>query len=184
MWSEAATGSWSPQALQRAGAVRLAGFDIDGTLTDGRLWIGASGEQFKAFHVHDGLGLKLLREAGIVVLLVTARRSAIVGARAAELGISEVIQGCRQKRDALAERCSAHGLELAQAAFMGDDLPDLPALLAAGLAAAPANATPAVAARVHWRSRLCGGEGAVREFCEGLLAAQQRLDGALARYLA
>lgn len=175
--------NWDEAAIARAQNVRLVGFDVDGTLTDGRLWIGASGEQFKTFHVQDGLGLRLLREQGIHVVWITARRSAIVSARAAELGITDVIQGCRAKRDALVERCSAHGLTVDQAAFMGDDLPDLPALLACGLAAAPANAHPEVAQRVHWQARANGGEGAVRELCDGIMLAQGRFHAALQAFV-
>lgn len=175
--------NWTDEVTERARKVRLVGLDIDGTLTDGRLWIGASGEQFKAFHVQDGLGLRLLRDQGLHVVWITARRSAIVAARAAELGITEVIQGCRAKRDALVERCGAHGLTLDQAAFMGDDLPDLPALLACGLATAPANAHAEVARRVHWQAQSAGGEGAVRELCDGILHAQGRFEAALRAFL-
>lgn len=174
---------WSDDALARARHIGLVGFDVDGTLTDGRLWIAAGGEQFKAFHVHDGLGLKQLRKHGIHVVWITARRSAIVAARAAELGIEDVIQGCRNKRDALAERCTALRLDLQQAAFMGDDLPDLPAMLACRLAAAPRNAHSEVAARAQWQSDKLGGEGAVRQLCDGILVAQGKYDQALGDYL-
>ncbi|MCB1554872.1 MAG: phenylphosphate carboxylase subunit delta [Xanthomonadales bacterium] len=174
---------WSDDALARARDIGLLGLDVDGTLTDGRLWIAAGGEQFKAFHVQDGLGLKLLRQQGIHVVWITARRSAIVAARAAELGIEDVIQGCRDKREALAERCAARRLDLQRAAFMGDDLPDLPAMTSCRLAAAPCNAHTEVAARAHWQSDRAGGEGAVRQLCDGLLVAQGKFDQAMGAYL-
>lgn len=157
---------------RRAAAVRLAAFDVDGTLTDGRLWYSADGHDMKVFHAHDGLGLKLLRTHGIEVALVSARLSHAVSVRAEELGIVHVYQGQGDKRNCLAELLDALGLEPAQAAFVGDDLPDLPPMRLAGLAVAVANAHPAVAAQVHWQTRLRGGEGAVREVCDVLLAAQ------------
>lgn len=163
--------AWSPDLVARAAKVRLACFDVDGTLTDGRLYIAADGTETKAFHVHDGLGLSLLRRAGITVVLVTARSSPAAEIRARDLGI-EVHTGVKDKRacvDALRERL---GLAADEVSFMGDDLTDLAVLSAAGLAAAPADAHPAILGQVHWQSALRGGEGAAREFCDLLLAAR------------
>lgn len=168
--------------LQRAQPIRLLGLDIDGTLTDGRLFIGAAGEQFKAFHVHDGLGLKLLGEHAIEVAWITARHSAIAGARAAELGITTLLQSCRDKRAALEALAAERGLQPAQVAFMGDDLPDLPALRWAGLAVGPANAHPWLWPDLHWRTTLAGGHGAARQLCDLLLLAQGRQVAVLGRY--
>lgn len=173
----------SADLCQRAAGIRLAAFDVDGTLTDGKLHYGHQGREWKAFHVHDGLGLKLLLDHGIAVALVTARTSAAVAERAAELGIALLHQGVADKRECLLNLCRQCGVPVERAAFMGDDAPDLPALSIAGLSAAPADAQAWVAERVHWRSRHAGGHGAVREFCDLLLAAGGHADAALARFL-
>lgn len=168
---------------ERASRVRLACFDVDGTLTDGSIVIGAGGELAKTFNVQDGLGLKLLGRIGIEVALVTARSSAIVEARARELGLTRVHQGVEDKRACLRMLCDQAGIAPEQASFMGDDLGDLPALTLAGLSAAPANAHPWVRERVHWRTRHGGGQGAVRELCDVLLAASGQAEAVLSRYL-
>jgi 3-deoxy-D-manno-octulosonate 8-phosphate phosphatase (KDO 8-P phosphatase) len=173
----------SPTLHHCAARIRLVVLDVDGTLTDGRIYIGSRGEELKAFQVQDGLGIKLLRQAGIEVALITARKSALVSIRARELGLTHVVQACRDKRAALNLLCVKLDIPLAEVAYMGDDLPDLPALSMVGLATAPANAHPWVAERVHWQSRAAGGEGAVRELCDLLLVAQQQKDAVLARYL-
>lgn len=169
-------------AIRRAAAVRLVALDVDGTLTDGRLFIGPSGEAMKAFSVRDGFGLTLLREAGVKLALVTARRSTIVEVRAAELKFDEVRQGARDKAATLDELCRHFGLQARQAAFVGDDWPDLRAMALAGLAASVADAPAAVRERAHWVSNAPAGRGAVREFAEFVLRSQDLLDAALARY--
>jgi 3-deoxy-D-manno-octulosonate 8-phosphate phosphatase (KDO 8-P phosphatase) len=169
----------SDDLRQRMAAIRLVAFDVDGTLTDGSLARDDLGQETKAFHVHDGLGLKLLMDRRIVVALVTARTSPVVAARAAELGIEELHQGVTDKAGCLREMAERHALSLAQCAFMGDDLPDLPALRAAGLSCAPGNAHPWIAERVQWQTRASGGQGAAREFCDLLLAAGGHLDDLL-----
>ncbi len=168
---------------QRASRIRLAAFDVDGVLTDGSLWFGLDGQEVKGFHVHDGLGLKLLEEAGIAVAFISARNSSVAAARARELGIVRVHQGERDKRARLSRLCEELGIGPEQASYMGDDLPDLAPLAIAGLAIAPANAHPWVAARVHWQTRLAGGAGAVREACDVILDAQGQADAVLARHL-
>ena len=172
----------SPEVLARAARIRLACFDVDGTLTDGRLYIAADGTETKAFHVHDGLGLSLLRRAGITVAFVTARTSPAAEIRARDLGV-EAHTGIRDKLACVEGLRARLGLAAAEVAFMGDDLTDLAVLAAAGLAAAPADAQPAVLAHVHWQSVHRGGEGAAREFCELVLAARggPGLDAAGAR---
>jgi 3-deoxy-D-manno-octulosonate 8-phosphate phosphatase (KDO 8-P phosphatase) len=158
----------------RARRVRLACFDVDGTLTDGRLTFDSTGGELKSFHVHDGQGLVLLRRAGIQVALVTARASTIVERRAAELGI----QACTAVADKLAcvaGIARAQGIDLADVAFMGDDLPDLHVMLQVGLAACPRDAQPRIRSHAHWESRYAGGQGAAREFCDLLLEAQGRM---------
>lgn len=173
---------FSAALLERAARVKLLGLDVDGTLTDGRIWIGSEGETQKAFHVHDGQGLKLLADVGITTVWITARRSAIVERRAAELGITRVEQGCRSKAEALRRHCIELGIDVEQAAFMGDDLPDRPALRIAGLAVAPANAHPWVSALAHWQTQARGGDGAVRELCDLILIAQGQRDALLRKY--
>jgi len=157
--------------LARAARVRLACFDVDGTLTDGRLTVGADGVESKSFHVHDGQGLVLLRQAGIEVMFITARRSAAAERRAGELGAG-VRTGVADKLACMRELAAERGIGLDAIAFMGDDLPDLTAMRAAGLALAPANAHPWTAAAAHWRTRAKAGKGAAREVCDLLLGAR------------
>ncbi|GAB3286553.1 KdsC family phosphatase [Parahaliea aestuarii] len=156
----------------RANAIRLLALDVDGVLTDGRIYYGNSGEELKAFSIKDGLGIKLLQKAGIEVAIITGRNSHIVARRAAELGIGEVVQGREDKREALVELCRAKSLQLSECAYMGDDLPDLGAIIAAGLGLTVADACARVAAAADWCSRFNGGCGAVREACEFLLEAR------------
>ena len=157
--------------LARAARVRLACFDVDGTLTDGRLTVDADGVESKSFHVHDGQGLVLLRQAGVEVMLITARRSAAAERRAGELGAG-VRTGIADKLACVRGLAAERGIGLDAVAFMGDDLPDLAAMRASGLALAPANAHPWTAAAAHWRTRAKAGKGAAREVCDLLLGAR------------
>lgn len=175
--SKSPSAKISAELRERARRIRLAVFDVDGTLTDGRLWYTGDGRELKAFHVHDGLGLKRLQAAGIEVAIISARMSHAVSVRAQELGIVHVYQGNRDKRVVLTELLDALHLGAEQTAFVGDDLPDLPAMDMVGLAIAVANAQAAVIAHVHWQTRARGGEGAVREVCDMLLAAQENQPG-------
>lgn len=165
----------TPAVRERAAAVRLMVFDVDGVLTDGSLYYGENGELFKRFHALDGHGLRLLLEGGLKVALITGRSGPIVDRRAAELGIAEVMQGVRDKGAALAELAQRSGVELNQAGYMGDDIIDLPAMQRAGFAATVANAPGYIAQAAHWVAAQPGGSGAVRECCDLLLAAQGRL---------
>lgn len=165
-----------------AGAVRLLALDVDGVLTDGAIVYGNGGEEFKAFNIRDGLGIKLVQRAGIEVALITGRRSALVERRAAELGIGTVVQGREDKRRALGELCASRGIEFAHCAYMGDDLPDLGAVRAAGIGLTVADACGELLAAADWRSTLPGGRGAVREACEALLGARGQLPALLADY--
>ena len=149
--------------------IRLLALDVDGVLTDGRLWYSETAGEIKAFHVHDGAGLKRLMASGMEVVLISARRSPVVSRRAAELGIEGVHQGVADKRRCLVEAAAERGLEPTQCAFMGDDEADLGAFAVAGLCIAPANAVAAVRSRADWCTGARGGEGAVREVCERLL---------------
>ena len=162
--------------LARAARIRLAVFDVDGTLTDGRLYYGEDGRETKVFFVQDGLGLKRLQAHGVQVAIISARISHPVAMRAEELGIAHVYQGQGDKRACLRDLLDALNLTADQAAFIGDDLTDLAPMGIAGLAIAPANAHPWVAERAHWQTTRAGGEGAAREVCDLLLLAQGKAD--------
>ncbi len=163
-------------ALPAAGMIRLAIFDVDGVLTDGRLYLLPDGQEMKVFHASDGLGLKRLLAAGIEVALISGRDSAVVAERAAALGIKHVYQGHEDKLPVFEELLVATGTTSAQTAYAGDDLPDLPVIRAAGLGIAVANAPDEVQAAANLVTQRRGGEGAVREICELLLAAHRAAD--------
>lgn len=171
-------------AVERARNVRLMVFDVDGVLTDGRLYFNDRGEEMKAFHTLDGHGLKMLRESGVEVAILTARRSDIVERRARELGITLVRQGVADKLAGFRELLAHCRHESAAAGYMGDDLVDLPVLSRCGFAASVPNAPEAVRSRVHFVTRASGGQGAVRELCEFIMAGQGTLQAAIAPYLA
>ena len=156
----------------RAAKVKLVAFDVDGTLTDGRLWMTEDGREIKAFHTHDGLGIKLLRERGIEVALISARISHAVELRAEQLGIDYVYQGKADKLGCFQDILHALDLGADEAAYVGDDLTDLPPMRACGLAIAVANARPEVAREAAWQTRASGGMGAAREVCDFIIAAQ------------
>jgi 3-deoxy-D-manno-octulosonate 8-phosphate phosphatase (KDO 8-P phosphatase) len=168
--------------LARAARIRLACFDVDGTLTNGDLTYDSDGRESKTFNVQDGLGLRLLEENGIVVALITARESDAVKARGRDLRLHHVHTAVHDKAACLLELCRTLGLTPDEAAHMGDDLHDLPALARVGLAVAPANAHPWVAPRVHWQTPSRGGAGAARELCDLILEARGLRAAALARF--
>ncbi len=168
----------------KASRIALMGFDVDGVLTDGTLYYSSRGDEMKGFQTRDGHGLRMLMDAGIQVALITGRQSDIVTQRALNLGISLVLQGIDDKRGAMQGMLAELGLGFEQAGYMGDDVVDLPVLRACGFSATVADGHPLVLGHVDHVSPLAGGQGAVRETCEFLLAAQGKLDGALARYLA
>jgi len=151
--------------------MKAAIFDVDGVLTDGRLFIGEHGEVFKAFHVLDGHGLKLLARAGIEPIVVTGRDSAAVRRRVADLGLTRAYFGVADKLVVADQICLELGLDWPELAVIGDDWPDLPLLLRAGFACAPPNAHAEVLAVAHHVTAARGGEGAAREFCDLLLMA-------------
>jgi 3-deoxy-D-manno-octulosonate 8-phosphate phosphatase (KDO 8-P phosphatase) len=164
--------------LDRARAVRLAIFDVDGVMTDGTLYIGARGEALKAFNILDGHGLKMLREAGVVTAILSGRKHAAVDRRAKELSIDHVVQGRSDKVPEFEKLIKRLKLEANACAYVGDDLPDLPVLRRCGLAVAVANAVEAVKAEAHYVTRAAGGRGAVREVCDLILAARGQLGAA------
>lgn len=166
----------------RARGIRLLALDVDGVLSDGRVIYASDGSELKAFNIKDGLGIKLLQRAGITVAIITGRKSAVVGRRAAELGITDLIEGREDKLAALRELCARLDLSLAESAYMGDDLPDLAAIRAAGLGLTVADAVPEVRAVADWCSAAVGGAGAVREACEWLLRQRGAWPATVAEY--
>lgn len=170
-------------AQARARRVRLMVMDVDGVLTDGRLYIGAQGEVMKAFDVRDGHGIKLLREAGIEVALLTARRSDIVLARARELGLTRVLQGQGNKLEGFMQLLADTGIDAADSGHIGDDWADLPVLRRVGFAASVADACAEARAAAHWVSAAAGGRGAVRELAEFILRAQGHFDQLLRAHI-
>jgi len=171
------------RALEKARQVRLLVLDVDGVLSDGSLHYTDSGEETKAFFTPDGLGIKLLQRSGIEVAIITGRSSAIVERRARELGIERIVQGRDDKLAALREVLADIGLDLSEAAYMGDDLQDLAAIQACALGMTVADGDEFVASHADWRSQRPGGRGAVREACEFILQAQDKLEGARTPYL-
>ncbi|MGA9575773.1 MAG: 3-deoxy-manno-octulosonate-8-phosphatase KdsC [Lysobacterales bacterium] len=159
---------------ERAASVRMLVLDVDGVLTDGKLYFDHAGNEMKAFNTRDGMGMKALQRAGIEVAVITGRRSAAVKHRMDQLGIRHVYQGREDKLDAFLELLEITGLDARQICFAGDDWIDLPVLLRAGLAVSVADAEEHVKERVHWVTRRNGGDGAVREICNLILAAQEK----------
>ena len=167
----------------RAAKIKLAVFDVDGVLTDGKLCYSDDGRELKSFHVHDGFGLKRLMANGIEVAIITSRMSHMVTERTAELGIAHVYQGQESKLACFEQLIHALKLDAQETSYCGDDLPDLPVMQRVGFAIAVANAHPWVHERARWRTQRRGGEGAVREVCDLLLAAQDKSAAELERYL-
>ena len=164
------------RAAQKAESVKLVVLDVDGVMTDGTLLYGADTKlEMKSFNIKDGLGIKLLQRCGIDVAIITGRTSAAVERRAAELGITELIQGREDKGTALEEVIASRKLDAASVAYMGDDLPDLGAMRLAGLASCPIDAVEAVKNDADWIAPLAGGCGAVRALCDFILRAQGHL---------
>jgi len=164
----------SEGVVQLARRIRLLVLDVDGVLTDGRLYISGSGEEFKAFHVRDGAGIVAVQKAGIVVAIISGRSSEAVRRRAEELGIAHLRQGVGDKAAALEALRLEIGAAVEEVACIGDDSPDLPMLRKAALAIAVADAHPSAKAAAHWITAAAGGRGAVREACDLLLSAQTR----------
>ncbi|HEX4916458.1 MAG TPA: phenylphosphate carboxylase subunit delta [Limnobacter sp.] len=159
-----------PPAKQAAADLQLMGFDVDGTLTDGGLYFGNDGEVMKRFSVFDGQGLRLLMDHGVKVVWITARSSAIVEKRARDLGIYQLVQGCKTKLQAFDEIRNALGLGWHQCGFFGDDWPDYPVLKQVALAATTPQSPSTMQAVSNWINRRPAGHGAVRELCDFVLA--------------
>jgi len=173
----------APEIVERARAVRMMIFDVDGVLTDGRLYYTDAGDELKAFSTLDGHGLRMLMDSGVATAIITGRRSGIVEHRARNLGIDHVFQGVKDKGAAVTELARSLGLAREACGFMGDDLVDLPAMRRCGFAVATSEAPDVVRERAHFVATRAAGAGAVREVCELLMRAQGTLESALAPYL-
>ena len=170
--------------IARAAKVRLFIFDVDGVLTDGSLTYGADGEVTKTFNVHDGLGIKLLQEAGIKTAIISARRTPIVLARARDLGIEYVHQGGHDKLTPFKALLEQLGISEEQVAFIGDDVVDLPLLRRVGFAVSVPNGRKEAQQHAHYITEAAGGRGAVREACEFVLHATGSYARVMAQFLA
>jgi 3-deoxy-D-manno-octulosonate 8-phosphate phosphatase (KDO 8-P phosphatase) len=170
--------------MDSASRVRVAAFDVDGILTDGRLYYTDGGEEIKAFHVHDGHGIKMLSESGITVAIITSRTSRVVENRARDLGIEFLFQGVANKLETLRDLLRRLQIDMQAASYMGDDLIDLPVLRRCGFAASVPDAPAVVRKHAHYVTRAAGGCGAVREFAELVMQARGTLDARYADYLA
>ena len=160
-------------ALAHAARIRLLCLDVDGVLTDAGMYYGPDGEVLKKFNTRDGMGLTRVRDAGVSVAIISGEDNAIVHARAAKLKIDEVFCGATDKRLAIEELCTRYHLDMSEVAFIGDDLNDLSALGCVGLPCAVADAAEPVKAIAAYVTQKRGGDGAVRELCEFLIAARQ-----------
>jgi 3-deoxy-D-manno-octulosonate 8-phosphate phosphatase (KDO 8-P phosphatase) len=173
-----------PRAIvARARKIRLLVMDVDGVLTDGRMIISERGDELKAFHTHDGIGIALAKRAGLRTAMVTGESSPIAKTRGGKLGVDSVVLGARRKREAVEALRAEFGVTADAVAFIGDDLLDIPAMQVAGLAVTVANAPGPVKAVAHVVTRARGGDGAVRELVELLLRAQRSWRSVVAAYV-
>jgi 3-deoxy-D-manno-octulosonate 8-phosphate phosphatase (KDO 8-P phosphatase) len=152
--------------------IRAVAIDVDGVLSDGGLWWGPGGEEWKRFCFADIMGVSLARRAGLILALISGENSPLVDRYAEKMFIRHVVKGCRDKAGALRDFAATVGVKLTEVCFIGDDVNDLPAMAIAGLSAAPANAASVVLAHAHFIARASGGNGAVRELIDALLAAR------------
>lgn len=171
------------QVLEKAKKLKLLILDVDGVLTDGRLFFDAEGNEYKSFHARDGHGIKLLRQTGVEVAVISGRKSKSVELRMKNLGIEHVYQGHENKIAAFNELLEKTGISPDQTAHVGDDLLDLPIMIRVGLAIAVNDANFAVKQHANWCTDLPGGQGAVREVCDFIMQAQGRFDDVLNAYL-
>lgn len=167
----------------RAKNIKLLVLDVDGVLTDGQIVFGQDGELMKNFHCHDGMGITIAHQAGLRTAIITGRESRIVALRSSELKIQDVYQGSMNKKDAFAALLDKYKLTAQEAAYVGDDVMDLPLMAQAGLACAVANAVPEVKRHAHFIADRKGGQGAVREIVELLVKAQGKWDEIVDTYL-
>ncbi len=169
--------------LEKAARIKLVVFDVDGVLTDGSLYIGDDGQEYKAFHSRDGHGMKLLQESGVRIGIITGRTSRVVEHRMASLGIEHVYQGQLDKLPAFQDLMEKLDLSPDAVAYVGDDVVDLPIMVRVGLAIAVADAHPMVARHAHWQTAQPGGRGAARDVCELMLEARGLLQDLFTQYV-
>ncbi len=168
--------------LKKAGQIRLVIFDVDGVLTDGSLFLGDDGQEYKAFNSKDGHGMKMLQASGVAIAIITGRSSEVVRIRMHSLGIQHVYQGVENKAEAYELLKKEMRLEDEQIAYVGDDVVDLPVMVRVGLAISVADGHHLVSRHAHWTTSHAGGRGAAREVCELLMDAQGKLQAALDAY--
>ena len=171
------------EILDRASRIRLVIFDVDGVMTDGKLYLASDGTETKSFNILDGLGIKLLMKAGIHCAIISGRRSDAVERRMRDLGVEHVYHGIEDKLPLFEDLLEQLDLEADQVAHMGDDLPDLPIMRRVGLAVTVTNGSSLIKPYAHWETSRPGGQGAVREVCELVLSAQGQLRPLLDKYL-
>ncbi len=169
--------------LAKAKKLRLLILDVDGVLTDGKLFFDEHGKEYKSFHARDGHGIKLLQQTGVKVAVISGRKSVSVALRMQSLGVELVYQGYDNKLSAFDELCDQLSLTADQIAHVGDDVLDLPLMIRVGLAIAVQDAHESVKRHAHWCTRLNGGYGAVREVCDLIMTAQGTLDHVIESYL-
>lgn len=169
--------------IRRLQNIKLLILDVDGVMTDGGLTIGDDGQEYKTFHAHDGLGMKLLKASGVSLAIITGRTSNVVKKRAESTGVTHFYQGAEDKLEAFRDLMQSSGLQAEQCAFMGDDVVDLPPMLQCGLAIAVPDSPLLLLEHVHYVTRKAGGRGAVREVCELIMQAQGSFDAQMAQFL-
>lgn len=171
------------KALKKAKKIKLLVLDVDGVMTDGRLYISGNGEEIKVFNCHDNSGIKMLRNSGVEIVMISDRRSPAIEQHAKELGIEHLYQGRENKITVLNELLEIFDVSYEQIAHVSNDLSGLPIIRRTGLGMAVANAYPLVKEHAIWCTQAKGGEGAVREACDFIMAAQNTLVSALEQYL-
>lgn len=169
--------------VKRLKNIKLLILDVDGVMTDGGLTIGDDGLEYKTFHAHDGLGMKLLKATGVSLAIITGRTSNVVKQRAESTGVAHFYQGAEDKLEAFRDLMQSSGLRAEQCAFMGDDVVDLPPMLQCGLAIAVPDSPRLLLERAHYVTRKAGGRGAVREVCELIMQVQGTFDAQMAQFL-
>jgi 3-deoxy-D-manno-octulosonate 8-phosphate phosphatase (KDO 8-P phosphatase) len=173
----------TPEQEEKIRGLKLLILDVDGVLTDGRLFFDNQGNEYKCFHARDGHGMKLLQQTGVEIAVISGRKSATVALRMQSLGIQHVYQGHENKRAAFKEILDNLRLDASQAAHMGDDLLDLPIMTQVGFAIAVQDANFAVKNHADWCTQTAGGCGAVREVCDLIMQVQGNFDKVLESYL-
>jgi 3-deoxy-D-manno-octulosonate 8-phosphate phosphatase (KDO 8-P phosphatase) len=171
------------ELLARFKNIKMLVLDVDGVMTNGGLTIGDDGQEYKTFHSHDGLGMKLLKASGVEMAIITGRTSNVVKKRAESTGVAHFYQGAEDKLVAFNELVAKSGLQASQCAFMGDDVVDLPPMLKCGLALAVPDSPTLVLKNAHYVTAKAGGHGAVREVCELIMQAQGTFDKQMVQFL-